>query len=178
MTRKQTITHFLTTAVIVGVCLMTCGCTPAEEQEALTQMQTALSNLEQNRSLTEQFVRDIKATVDPSDPGYLQAIQSYEDAREAYDHYLDAVETNGKALTSRSLRIYGPNEVRNATADFLADATAVLKPSVNTRRIPFQRAIVVPDDLQANLHKIPKKVRDKMIDGFDTQVRWRTWGQL
>jgi hypothetical protein len=134
MTRKRTTIHIFTAAVVVGACLMTCGCTPAEEQEALTQMQTALSNLEQNRSLTEQFVRDIKATIDPSDPGYLQAIQSYQEAREAYDHYLDGVETNGKALTSRSLRIYGPDEVRNATADFLADATSVLKPNVDTRR--------------------------------------------
>jgi hypothetical protein len=175
---KQTIKKLIATTVIALSCLTICGCTPAEEQEALTQMQTALSNLEHNRSLAEQFVRDIKASADPSDPGYIQAIQSYQEAREAYDHYLDGVETNGKALTKRSLQIYGPNEVRNATADFLADATAVLKPNVNTRRIPFQRAIVVPDDLQSNLQKVPKKMRERMIDGFDNQVRWRTWEQL
>jgi hypothetical protein len=154
------------------------GCTPAEESEIITSLQGSLDSLTQNKTLTAQFVRDIKATVNPSDPGYAQVMDSYQNAREAYDHYLDTVETDSKAPLSRSLRQLGPIDVQNATADFLADATSVLKPAVNTRRIPFQRAVVIPDNLRVTLAKLPKKAREKVIDQFDRQVRWQPWGQL
>jgi hypothetical protein len=168
----------LLSIALVGFLTFLGGCTAAEESEVITQLQTGLSDLQQNRALTEQFVRDIKATVDPSDPGYAQAMDSYQDARQAYDHFLDMVEADKDAVPSRSLRNYGPVEIQNATADFLADATSVLKPTVNTRRIPFQRAVVIPDNLQTTLNKLPKKARDKVIDQFDRQVRWRSWSQL
>ena len=175
MLLRRKIFHQLLT-LSISLCLV--GCTPTEKAELVAQLQTALNGLEQNRSLTEQFVRDIKATVDPADPGYVQAMESYQDARDSYNHFLDGVETNGRALTERSLRQADPMEVRNVTADFLADATSVLKPSLNTRRIPFQRAIVIPQELQGTLQKLPKKARDRLIDKFDDQVRWRSWGQL
>jgi hypothetical protein len=154
------------------------GCTTAQEAEVVTGLQNALSDLQQNRALTEQYVRDIKATVSPSDPDYEEVMDSYQDARESYDHYLDSVESDPKTPPSRSLRRSGPVDVQNATADFLADATSLLKPEIKTRRIPFQRAIVIPDNLQATLQKVPKKARNKIIDTFDDQVRWRAWSQL
>ena len=160
------------------LCAGLSGCTSEEETNTITTLQAALNNLVQNRSLTEQFVRDIKANADPSDPGYVQAMDSYQDARDSYDHYLDSVENGRQSVPTRSLRRSSPTDVQNATADFLADATSVLKPTVNTRRIPFQRAVVIPDNLQATLNKLPKKAREKLIDEFDQQVRWRSWGQL
>lgn len=163
---------------VLFLCLSTSGCPAAEEAAIAAQLQTALSNLEQNRSLTEQFVRDLKASADHSDPAFAEAMESYQHARECNDQYLDAVETNGHSRTSRSLRLSEPSQVRNAAADFLADATSILKPTVNTRRIPFQRVIVVPEDLQSTLQKLPKKARNKLIDQFDDQIRWRSWGQL
>ncbi len=165
-------------SVLSCICLGLSGCTSAEETETVTTLQAALNNLVQNRSLTEQFVRDIKTNADPSDPGYVQAMDSYQEARDSYDHYLDSVENGGKPGATRSLRRSGPVDVQNATADFLADATSVLKPTLNTRRIPFQRAVVIPENLQATLNKLPKKAREKLIDEFDQQVRWRSWGQL
>lgn len=154
------------------------GCTDAEKTEAATTLQAALNNLVQNRSLTEQFVRDIKANVDPSDPGYIQAMDSYQDAREVYGKYLDSVEDGGKAAPTRSLKRSTPVDVQNATADFLADATSVLKPTVNTRRIPFQRAVVIPQNLNSTFQKLPKKARERIVDDLDQQVRWRSWSQL
>ena len=178
MPYREVFSRGLVVFVAISLCLGFLGCTPAEETAIITQLQTALNSLQQNRALTEQFVRDIKATVSPADPGYVQAMESYQDARESYDHFLDGVETNGRSMTTRSMRLSGPTEVRNAAADFLADATSVLKPDVNTRRIPFQRAIVIPDDLQAALQKLPKHSREKLINQFDDQIRWRSWGQL
>ena len=176
--RKKGIFRIVSLTFLAVISLPTTGCTDTEKTEVLTTLQTALSNLQQNRSLTEQFVRDIKANVDPSDPGYVQAMDSYQEAREAYNRYLDSIEDGGKPSQSRSLRHSSPVDVQNATADFLADATSVLKPNVNTRRIPFQRAVVIPDNLAPTFKGLPKKARETIVDNFDQQVRWRSWGQM
>lgn len=154
------------------------GCTATEEAEVLSDLQTAYTTLDQNRSLAEQFVRDVKSDLDPSDPAYQQVMQSYEQAKEAYNSYLDGVE-GGDPNGSRSLRSHSsPRELKDTAADFLADATSALKPSVNTRRIPFQRAITIPDNLSRALKALPKKTRATVIDQFDDQVRWRSWSQM
>jgi hypothetical protein len=154
------------------------GCTQTEEAAVITQLQSALSDLAKNRELTEQFVRDIKTTVEPSNPGYATAMDSYQEARDSNDHFLDGVESSGKPARSRALRNASPLDVQSTTAAFMADATNVLKPDVNTRHIPFKRAIVIPSDLQATLHKLPRKDRERIIDNFDKEVRWRSWDQL
>jgi hypothetical protein len=105
-------------------------------------------------------------------------MESYQDARDVYNRYLDAVESAPNAQASRSLRHATPLDVQNATADFLADATRALKPTLNTRHVAFQRAVVVPTNLQSTLGKLPKKTREKLTDQFDDQVRWRSWSQL
>jgi hypothetical protein len=161
----------------LGLSLVCTGCTPTED-ELIISLESALNSLEQNKGLTEQFVRDVKTGVSPSDPAYAELMDSYENAREAYDHYLDEIEIPSRATETRSLHHSSRSEVQNATADFLADATSALKPDVKTRRIPFQRAVVIPDDLQHNLQKLPKKTRQKLIDRFDEQLRWRSWSQL
>ncbi len=175
---KRSFSGIISAATLIGVCLSLSGCTATQEAEVVTQLQSALNNLVQNRALTEQFVRDIKSTVAASDPNYSQVMDSYQDAREAYNQFLDAVESEAKTPPSRSVRRSGPVDVQNATADFLADATGLLRPNVNTRRIPFQRAVVIPDNLQSTLQKLPKKARERIIDNFDQQVRWRSWSQL
>lgn len=160
------------------VASMFLGCTPAQESEAAADLQIALSNLVQNRALTEQFVRDVKATGDSADPAYSQAVESYQNARETYDRFLDTVEMGKQAKNNRSLRGATATDVENASADFLADATAVLRPRANTRRIPFQRAVILPENLIAQFSRLPKRARDKIIDRFDDQVRWKTWSQI
>lgn len=157
---------------------LTVGCTATEEAETVTALQNALSELTQNRSLTEQFVRDVKSSVDPGDPSYTQAMESYQDARDVYNRYLDSVESGNHADNDRSLRHASRRDVENATADFLADATRALRPSATTRRVAFQRAVIVPDDIQTTLAKLPKKARERLVDQFDDQVRWRSWSQM
>ena len=154
------------------------GCPAAEVAATETVLQTALSDLTQNRALTEQFVRDVKASVRQDDPAYVQAMESYGDARETYNRFLDAVEGSSANRDSRSLRNCSPRDVENATADFLADATRALKPLANTRKIAFQRAVIVPEDLQPALARLPKKARRQITDNFDDEVRWRRWTEL
>jgi outer membrane murein-binding lipoprotein Lpp len=174
---KRTVRILVIAAAVTPTVLLN-GCTPTEETETVTALQTALTDLTQNRSLTEQFVRDVKSSADPSDPAYVQAMESYQDARDAYNRYLDAIESGRKVDGERSLRGASPLGVQNAAADFLADATRALRPSINTRRVAFQRAVVVPENLQGTLSKLPKKARSRVVDQFDEQVRWRSWSQL
>ncbi|MGC2163558.1 MAG: hypothetical protein WA634_16740 [Silvibacterium sp.] len=166
--------------IVVSLALVpVIGCNQQQEADTVTLLQSALSDLQQNRSLAEQFVRDVKASVSPSDPNYQQALDSYEDARDAYNHYLDVVENPQGKHPSRSLRTQRAiTDARNSAAEFLADSTVALKPSVSTRHIQFQRAIVIPDNLQPALKKLPKQARDYLTQQFDDQVRWRSWGQL
>ena len=170
--------RLLISTILLASTLATVGCTATEEADTVTALQNALSELTQNRSLTEQFVRDVKANTDPGDPAYLQAMESYQDARDVYNRYLDGVENGSHSGEDRSLRHASRHDVENATADFLSDATRALKPSVNTRRIAFTRAVEVPDDLQTTLAKLPKKARESLINQFDDQVRWRSWSQM
>jgi hypothetical protein len=168
---------FLNLIIMVFAASLT-GCTSTEVSDSIAALQAALASLQANRALTEQFVRDVKASIDPGDPAYAQVMDSYQTARETYDRFLDGVEDGGKTTYSRSLRHVAPIDVQNAAADFLADATSALKPNLNTRRIPFQRAVVVPTDLGPALKRLPKKAREHIIDQFDQQVRWRQWAQL
>jgi len=61
MSIKRLAASGLSAIVLVGICSLLSGCTSAEETEVISGLQTALSDLQANRSLTEQFVRDIKA---------------------------------------------------------------------------------------------------------------------
>lgn len=155
------------------------GCNAKDQAATVAILQNALSDLTQNRSLVEQFVRDVKGSVPPSDPNYQQVLDSYDNARDAYNHYLDTIENPAGKNAARSMRsVQAAEDARSTAAEFLADATTALKPTVATRHIEFQRAIVLPDDLQRALKKLPKNQRDYLTDRFDSEVRWRSWGQL
>lgn len=156
----------------------TTGCSPSQESEMATVLQGALTNFTQNRSLTEQFVRDVKSRLDPADPAYIQAMESYQEARETYNRYLDGLETGQRKVASRSLRSASPIAVENAAADFISDASRAMRPSEVRHRGDFQRAVVVPEQLQSIFSRLPRKTREEMIDQFDGQIRWRSWSQL
>ena len=162
--------------VLLGSFLL--GCPAGEETEIVSTLQSALSALTQNRALTEQFVRDVKANIPPGDPTYVQTMEAYQDAREANNRYLDAAESGVVPSGERSLHSSSPREVVAATSDFLERATNSLRPSLNTRDIPYQRAIIVPDNLQTIIAKLPKKARITLTDNVDPQIRWRTWSQI
>lgn len=155
-----------------------CGCTPAEEAQAITDAQTALTDLTADRTLTEQFVRDLKSNCNAKDSACDQAMDSYEEARDTYNRYLDDVENGVHEDGSRSLHHSSPRDVENAAADFLADATHALTPNVNTRKLNFQRAVIIPSNLDHSLSKLPKRARKNITEQFDDQVRWRSWGEL
>lgn len=163
---------------VVIVCMMMSGCTPQEEKNAAAAFDASLTSLVQNRTLAEQFVRDVKTSCDPSDPSYQQARESYDQARDSYNRFLDTVESgsNGDRSTLRESQV--ESDAKDSSADFLKDATRALQPSVSTRGLEFRRAISIPDNLQVTLHKLPKRARESLVAQVDNQVRWRSWGEM
>lgn len=167
-----------TAGIVILLCGLIGGCTPTETTDALAALQSGLSTLVANRTLAEQFVRDVKTSVNPSDPAYIQSMESYEEARDSYNRFLDTVENGSAKGKSPQHEMQLGLDAQDSTAGFLQDATRALKPSMNTRAIDFRRAVQIPDNLAANLHKLPAHKRGKLIDQFDSQVRWRSWGQM
>jgi hypothetical protein len=105
-------------------------------------------------------------------------MENYEEAREQYNHFLDLLELTAKTNLPQAKLADVGQDAQNSTADFLAGATKSLRPTMATRRIAFQNAITIPDNLSDSLRKLPKKYRAALINQFDGQVRWRSWRQL
>ena len=148
------------------------------ETEAIEALQAGLNTLVQNKSLAEQFVRDVKSSADPTDPAYEQVMETYEDARDSYNNFLDGLEFAAKTNQSQTNLTEAAETAQTATADFLEGATRTLRPNADTRGIAFRRAIILPDALARNLKKLPKKSRQDIVNRFDREVRWRSWRQL
>lgn len=175
---KKALSSIATAGIVLLLCVFTGGCTPTEETNTLAALQSALSTLVANRTLSEQFVRDVKTSVDPTDPAYQQAMESYEEARDSYNHFLDTVEDGAAKGKHTRQQMQLDLDAQNSAAGFLQDATRALKPSMNTRGIDFRRAIQIPANLAANLHRLPRHQRGALVEQFDNQVRWRSWGQM
>ena len=75
MRKRHTLIKAVTLSALLSF-IPLLGCTPAEETEAITGLQTALTDLSANRSLTEQFVRALKTDGNPEDPAYAHAMDS------------------------------------------------------------------------------------------------------
>lgn len=165
-------------ALILAGMLGLTGCTPTQSANDVAALESALGTLIQNRSLTEQFVRDVKSSAAPGDPAYQEVMESYNDARDAYNHFLDTVETGTNHGTSQKAQLRAAVDAQEASAQFLREATRTLNPSFNTRGIDFQRAIQIPDTLPHQFCQLPRKARGTIIEKVDRQIRWRSWGQM
>ena len=150
------------------------GCTPAQTAA----LDAALDNLVRNKSLAEQFVRDVKTRTDPSDFTYQRLVQDYEAARASNDDYLNSVKlaalTNQPQTDLKQLS----EDAQNAAAEFLASAVTTLRPTTDPKGIQFRRAMVFPNDLSRLLQTLPKNRRGQLIRQFENQVRWHSWRQL
>jgi len=164
--------------LVTALALVFGSTTACSSTAAIGALQAALTSLVQNKSLAEQFVRDVKTSVDPTDPVYQQVMESYEEARDSYNNFLNSVELAAKTNQSKPDLSESAESAQNATADFLESATKTLRPNANTRGIAFRRAIVLPEGLPKDLSELPKKSRQDVINHFDREVRWRSWRQL
>ena len=144
-------------AYVSLVLLFTCGCTPGEEQDIFSVLQDGVASLTAARDMTEQFARDLQANCDPSDAGYQKAEARYDIARESFNRYLDYLEGETKGSRSLGRAVVSPSLVRDDTAEFLEDASKLLKSDRDFRDV--QRKIRIPDDLHYALSRLNKKER-------------------
>jgi hypothetical protein len=178
MLRVLTRRRILIVPVIAVACVWVTGCTQTEESEVLSAVQGAVDSLAQNRALIEQFGRDIQSQVDKQDQQYPELMEQYEEARDAYNQYLDVAEQSAvdgvqKGDLDRSARV-----VRNTSAKFMENATRALAPNMNVRGIAVRNAIDLPPGVAEALKKIPKKQRKAIIHKYVENLRVRSWGNL
>ena len=175
---RQAFARVAACGIVLALCVVATGCPASEENASVAALQAGLASLVANRSLAEEFVRNVKTSVSPNDPTYQQAMESYEEARDSYNRFLDSVEYGAVESQTPRNELQLEMDAQDSTAGFLQDATRALKPSMNTRAINFRRAVQIPDHLAANLHKLPKHDRGALIRNLDDQVRWRSWGEM
>lgn len=171
----------LTSACLaVFICTFnTSSCSPGTLQTA-SQAIEDLNTLVQNRTLAEQFVRDIKANVDPSEPVYSKLLESYDQARDSNSRFLDEIEAPGshRARAIRSRFDTAKQRAEESMAAFLDSATRTLRPTASMRSAELKRVAALPDNVATILQTVPKTQRAKYIRKFDSSVRWHTWNEL
>jgi Ni,Fe-hydrogenase I large subunit len=178
VTMKRYIASITVLLLVSAPSMLVVGCTPTDEAATVAGLESAYSTLTQNRTLAEQFVRDIKSSVPATDPTYQQARESYEDAVGAYNRYLDQVEmSSGKARDLASAEGV-ESDAQSSVTDFLANATRTLQPGASTSRSLLRKAAPLPSNLDRALATVPRRQRQALIDKLDRQVRWRSWGEL
>jgi hypothetical protein len=165
-------------AVLIST-LNTSSCSPGA-LKAASQAMEDLNTFVQNKTLAEQFVRDIKASVDPSEPVYARLLESYNTAKNANNRLLDEIEAPGSSR-ARAIRFRLDTAKRNAEqslAAFLDSATRTLRPAVSLRNADLKRVTARPDNLVTAMQSVPKAEKAKYVHKFDSSVRWSAWNAL
>jgi len=169
------------TAGVMVLFFVTAGCgVPAD---VITNLEDALNTYVQNRSVTEQVVRDLKSKVEKNqlvllNPDFQRAIESYYEARDSYNHFLDEEELATKNRRLNPDVAEASQNARSKATQFLEDATRALRPSINARGIDYESALAIPNGLPKDLWALPPKSRDRAIKEFDQRARWKSWSEL
>ena len=163
---------------LIGFSSVLTGCTSAEESEVLSALQAALASLNQNRTLIEQYGRDIQSRVDPSSETYADLMEGYVETRDAYNHYLESLARATMSKHPQSELKISADKARDATARFMAGATRTLDRNAPLRGVVFREAIELPDSVTRDLRRIPKREREEMVNHFTDQMKVRSWGKL
>ncbi len=171
--------HFIkiTTLTLLAACAMFMGCNPQQEA-AFSSALSALSSLQQNKSLGEQFARDVKSEVAPDDGSYITLLETYEDARNTYNRFIDRLGAAVTANDSKADLSTEYEETQRKVAAFLRLASQTLDPSLDQRGVPFQRAIEIPKTLPKALHDLPARSRNEIVTHVAQSARWRSWRDL
>ena len=154
--------------------LVLSACNPA----ALAELPGIVTQLLTDKNTVESFVQDLKKNVDSNTKGYSSVERKYEDARAAYDGYLDAVKLAVLNNQPKTNLAFLTENVRTKTARFLAEATKDLAPTVDTRGVQFEKAINPPTSLHTQICKLPKQYRATALQQLEDQLRWKSWDQF
>jgi hypothetical protein len=153
------------------------GCSPAEVQAVTSDITTALNDLEKNKSLSEQFVRESKKNVVTGDSQYEDIIESYERAREKYNNYLSQIEETARTGQPASLESERFEAVKASAREFIATAARGIDPNYRVRAIDLNTAIMLSPKL-VSVRKLPLPVRTAIADRIAADLHWKSWSEL
>jgi hypothetical protein len=138
----------------------------------------AVSVLQQNKALAEQFVKDVKGAYDAEDPQYRSLMEQYEDARDAYNGYIaqiDPATSSGRSLANSES---SADNAQQSAVNFISAATRSLDRNNSYRGVSLDRAIRIPNNLPADFKNLPGSARKLLSDRLRDDVRWKSWSQL
>jgi hypothetical protein len=165
---------FLTANMILCL-LSTVACDPAK---AATFLANTVSLMLTQKSLVEEYVRDVKKAFKPTDPEYKKAEADYNAAQTLHEGYLGAI-TMAVAIDQPNVNIEKPAaDAQTAAATFIGNTTRSLLPNEDLRGLQIDRAIVLPDKLPKAILSIPVKDRKGAVANIQSQVRWRSWEEI
>jgi hypothetical protein len=149
------------------------GCDLQNVEQDITQATTAF---QQDKSLVEGFVADMKRSYAPNTPDYQQAESLYYKARKLNDSVLGtislAASTGDRSITpDRSIE-----DARSAMTTFVQSATDSLSPG--DRGLPIAAAFALVPAIHEIISKLPKNKGADHAQKLVDQVRWRAWDSI
>jgi hypothetical protein len=162
------------TSAITIVIAGSLGCSQADIQA----VSNAITTLENNKALAEQFVKDVKKTVDPQDPQYRAIMGQYEDARDAYNDYISHLDQAAQQGPVRTVPPQSADKVKGAATEFISAAARGLDPTNRNRGLDLDKAITIPPNLEPSVRKLSSQARKIISDEFRDSIRWKAWSQL
>jgi hypothetical protein len=172
------LTYTLLNTSLAFSMLLLGSCSPAEIADVQAAEQAALNALSANKSLAEQFVKDVKRNVDKDDPQYESIQATYERARDEYNQYLSRLQATIKSGRSDHTSADSIEHLNHANTEFVSSAARGLDPSANNnRRLDYEKAIVIPS-LPPSARKLSRDARGLLADKIITDARWQPWSQL
>jgi hypothetical protein len=175
---NKTLRTKLAMVVLVSSTFLSIGCTPQQETAITNAVGAALQNLKDARELMEAFGRDIKRTYGPDDEAYRSSESRYAAARSAYQGYIAALKIAVLSDAGAATLANPAQDATAACAEFMASATQLLDPTVNTRKVSFGRAISLPTQIPSGLRSVPMRDREAVVRVLEDQIAWASWATL
>jgi hypothetical protein len=155
---------------MLAITLLLTGC---DLQQLPTDITAAVNAFQQDKSVVESLVADVKRGYTPDSPQYQSAEATYFTARRAYSQYLGqiglAASTGDRSITPDATG----EDARTAMTAFARSATASLSP--NDRGLPALIAFAAFPAIHKLLSEIPSKNRVEAARSLITKVQWRSW---
>jgi hypothetical protein len=153
--------------------------TSCDLQQVVSDATNAANALNDDKTLVEQFVADIKRSYPPEDPNYQQAQALYTKARGLTDDYLAHVSLAALTGDVGTTLSTSATAAHTATAAFTEGATRSLDPQSADRGIPFALAIAAFSPIMHKLlAALPPKQRAVEVEKFCNEIRWRSWDDI
>ena len=158
--------------------LASSGC-KLQQKLVIDTLTAALQNLKDSRELMETYGRDIKKRYSADQDAFKAGEARYEAARAAFTGYLSAMKVAALTGEKESATIASSaQDVVSASVEFLSGATHELDPTLNTRKIPFARALTIPSTIPIGLYSLSLRDRQMAVRAVQEQATWAPWSEL